>query len=180
MLSPIEQAFKAGLKMRTDQTRKCGPMPFSLYKLREYHRDLVDTKEALDEIGKYARTGPTPYALRRCMGYEKSKWAKGMPDAEAYALGKNFIGVIYALTGDDVPRASVRRIECHVQSAIPTLLHDGHFAHHYLNSFWPTAGKRLGTGEGFADRFIQGCLVLIQWVLDEVEKCCSEVKNVTS
>jgi hypothetical protein len=170
MLNPIHEAYKSGVKMRTDQTRKCGPMPFSLYKLREYQRNLQDTKESLDEIGEYTQMGATPYALRHCMGYEKSKWSKSRPVALAQKLGQDFVGALSALVGDGVPEPNIKHIEQLVLLRIPGLLELLEEAHIELNGNWPIAGRRLGTGKGAMDQFIHECLDLIDWVLAAAEQ----------
>jgi hypothetical protein len=177
--SPIAEAYAAGLKMRANQKNECGPMRESLYKLREYYSDITETSKALSEIGKYARLGSTPYALAHCMGYEKSKWAKGRPKAAAYSLGKNFVGVLHGLTGDGVSDASIISINRHVLLRIPGLLDLGGRAHVELTSSWSPTGKELGTGKGATDLFIQGCLELMSWVLAEVGKSYAEAKNVS-
>ena len=164
MLNPIHDAYKSGLKMRIDQKRECGPMPFSLYKLREHQRSLQDTKESLEEIGDYTRIGPAPYALRHCMGYEKSKWSKARPVALARTLGQDLVGVLHGLAGDGVPDPNIKHIEQQVLLKIPDLLSLGEQAHIELNGNWPIAGRRLGTGKGALDQFVQDCLELIDWV----------------
>jgi hypothetical protein len=179
MLNPIHEAHKAGLKMRTDQKRECGPMPISLYKLREYQRNLQDTKESLEEIGDCTRIGLTPYALRHCMGYEKSKWSKSRPEALAQRLGQNLVGALHGLVGDGVPERSIKHIEQQVLLKIPDLLRLGEKAHIELNGNWPIAGRRLGTGKGTMDQFVQDCLDLIQWVATTAEAAIESenVKN---
>ncbi len=170
MLNPIHEAYKAGLKMRIDQKRVCGPMPISLYKLREHQRSLEDTKESLEEIGDYTRIGLTPYALRHCMGYEKSKWSKSRPEALAQRLGQDLVGALHGLVRDGVPEPNIKHIEQQVLLIIPDLLRLGEQAHIELNGNWPIAGRKLGTGKGAMDQFVQGCLELIDWVLATAEQ----------
>jgi hypothetical protein len=175
MLNPIHEAYKSGVKIRTDQKKECGPMSRSLYKLREHQRNLQDTKESLEEIGNYTRIGLTPYALRHCMGYEKSKWSKSRPEALAQRLGQDLVGALHGLLGDGVPEPRIKHIEQQALTRISDLLSLGEQAHIELNGNWAIAGRRLGTGKGAMDQFVNKCLELIDWVLAAAEQKGKEI-----
>ena len=162
-------AYDAGLKTRIDQKSECGPMPFSIYKLLECHRDFHENREELDKIGGYIRGNTNlRHSLRHCTSEDKHIWAKRTPAQMCHSLGRNLVGVLHGLTGDGVTVTNIKNIEAEVLRRLPDLLGLGEMARVETKKHWRLVGRQLGTGQCAIDEFVDKCVDLIDWVMDAV------------
>lgn len=163
------EAHESGLKTRLEQRKECGDMPFSIYKLIECHRNFISRERELARIGEYERGNKAiMHSFAHCSYLDKSVWAKHLVAHNCFCLGRNLVGVLHGLAGDGVTAAVAQQITHAVNRRIPDLLSLGKFAQVETKTDWQRVSKLLGTGRCDLDRFNDGCIALIEWVLDKL------------
>ena len=166
-------AYESGLKTRLEQRKECVDMPFCIYKLLECHHDFTSTKEELARIGVYVRGNESlkrslRYSFMHCVHWDKNIWVKRIAAHNCFSLARNLVGVLHGLAGDGVTAAVAQQITHAVNRRIPDLLSLGKFAQVETKTDWQRVSKLLGTGRCDLDRFNDGCIALIEWVLDKL------------
>jgi len=162
-------AYDCGLKTRLDECGKPVAMPFSIYKLLECHHDFTSTREELARIGAYARGNKSlKHSFVHCVYWDKNIWTKGMAAHNCFYLARNLVGIIHGLPGDGVSAAVVQHITSVVNRRIPDLLDLGECARIETKTDWKRVSKLLGTRSCALDDFNDGCIALIEWVMNTI------------
>ena len=165
---PCHDAYKKGL---TDRKK----YPFaasSLYKIREFHGRLEPLPDNLINIGKCSVGNKNACNhLKECDSYDKAVYAKKMPRDITRNLAFKLVSALPALKYEGLAQHDLDRITAHVNSEVESLIDLAELASSELKTNWKQTARHLGFGEGGLYELSLKVLMLLDWVMTEVELC---------
>jgi len=103
-----ETCFDAYAEARL--ARKSYPLTSGEYKLHECRDRLGSTLQELGRIQNLVSGHGNKWSLMHCTSEDKHLWLKGVLTDVAWRLGYEVIPGLRALTGDEVPKASINAV----------------------------------------------------------------------
>ena len=165
---PCHDAYKKGL---TDR-KKYPFVASSLYKIREFQRRLEPVPAHLINIGKCSVGNKNACnSLRGCVSSDKAVYAKSMPLFIAYDFAFKLVSALPALKYEDTAQHDLDRITAHVTAEVESLIDLAELASSELKTNWKQTARHLGFGEGGLYELSLKVLMLLDWVMTEVELC---------
>ena len=163
-----QAAYSKGIKDR----QKYPYSSSSLYKIREFKARLEPLPDNLVNIGKcHLGNKNTCHSLRGCVSYDKANYTNKMPRNIAYDLEFKLVSALPALKYEGLTQHDLNRITAHVISEVENLIDLGEQASSELATNWKQTARKLGFGEGGVYELSIKVLVLLDWVMTEVELC---------
>ena len=163
-----QAAYNQGLKARKKSPFNSG----SLYKIREFHRRLESLPENLINIGRCFNGNKI--SCRDLMGCDKSDkafYTKKMPRNIAYDFGYEVVSALPALRHDGLPQADLDRITLRVNFRIESMINAAEQSFNELKGNWAEEARHLAYGQGVMYEFSHEALMLVSWIVEEVELC---------
>jgi len=165
---PCHEAYSKGIKDR----QKYPFVASSLYKIREFHGRLEPLPDNLINIGKCSVGNKNACnSLRGCDSYDKAIYAKRMPRNITYDLAFKLVSALPSLKYEGLAQHDLDRITAHVNSEVKSLVDLAEQASSELKGNWEQTARHLGFGEGGVYELSLEVLVLLDWVMTEVELC---------
>ena len=165
---PCHEAYKKGL---TDR-KKYPFVASSLYKIREFQRRLEPVPAHLINIGKCSVGNKNACnSLTECDSYNKAVYAKKMPRDITRNLAFKLVSALPALKYEGLAQHDLDRITAHVNSEVESLIDLAELASSELKTNWKQTARHLGFGEGGLYELSLKVLMLLDWVMTEVELC---------
>ena len=146
---PCHEAYKKGL---TDR-KKYPFVASSHYKIREFHGRLESLPDNLINIGK-------------C-----SVGNKNACNSLAYDLAFKLVSALPSLKYEGLAQHDLDRITAHVNSEVKSLIDLAEQASSELKGNWKQTARHLGFGAGGVYELSLKVLMLLDWVMTEVELC---------
>ena len=169
--SPLYPCHEAYMKGLTDRKK----YPFaasSLYKIREFHGRLESLPDNLINIGKCSVGNKNACnSLKHCDSYDKAVYAKKMPHDIAYDLAFKLVSALPSLKYEGLAQYDLDRITAHVNSEVKSLIDLAEEASSELKGNWKQTARHLGFGAGGVYELSLKVLMLLDWVMTEVELC---------
>ena len=165
---PCHDAYKKGL---TDR-KKYPFVASSLYKIREFHGRLESLPDNLINIGKCSVGNKNACnSLIECDSYDKAVYAKTIPRNITRNLAFRLVSALPSLKHEGLAQHDLDRITAHVNSEVKSLVDLAEQASSELKGNWEQTARHLGFGEGGVYELSLEVLVLLDWVMTEVELC---------
>ena len=167
---PCHEAYKKGL---TDR-KKYPFVASSHYKIREFHGRLESLPDNLINIGKCSVGNKNACnSLKHCDSYDKAVYAKKMLRDITRNLAFKLVSALPALKYEGLAQHDLDRITAHVNSEVESLIDLAELTSSELKTNWKQTARLLGFGKGGVYELSLEVLVLLDWVMTEVELCKS-------
>ena len=150
---PCHEAYKKGL---TDR-KKYPFVASSLYKIREFHGRLESLPDNLINIGK-------------CSVGNKNA-CNSLKHCDSYDMAFKLVSALPSLKYEGLAQHDLDRITAHVNSEVKSLIDLAEQASSELKGNWKQTARHLGFGAGGVYELSLKVLMLLDWVMTEVELC---------